>query len=289
MQISGSTRVFMVIGDPITQVQAPALFNPVFRRFDIDAVLVPAHVRAGQAPEFARHVLQAGNIDGLWVTVPHKPALLPLLAGVDRHARIAGSVNAVRRHSDGTLQGGLFDGTGLVSALRHVGIEPQGLRVLLVGTGGAGAAIAAALLDSGVASLALQDLGRRADELAARLQAARAAEGLGCAPLLTGPRIDLASQDLVIHATPLGLKPDDPLPIDVSRLSPGTKVYDILMKTCATPLLRACAAHGIEAHAGFEMLVQQVPDYLGFFGLHDAAAALRGDLVEVRRSVGTLP
>lgn len=277
----------MVIGDPVAQVQAPALFNPVFTRFGVNAVLVPAQVPAQHVVGFATHVMQAGNIDGLWVTVPHKPALLPCLARMDRAAQLAGAVNAVRRNAAGELEGGLFDGLGLVAALRQVGIEPHGRHVLLVGAGGAGAAIAVALLESGVAALGLHDLGERSLRLAAQLHSTSQAGG-ACPPIepRSGPQADPAGYDVVIHATPLGLREDDPLPFDVARLDPGARVFDILMKARPTPLLRACAARGIEAHPGFEMLVQQMPDYLDFFGLPDAARALRADLSDVRRTLG---
>lgn len=278
MNISGTTRVFLVVGDPITQVQAPALFNRIFQRHGLDAVLVPAQVSADDFPAFARQVLRAGNISGLWLTIPHKTALVAELADMDSSARIAQSVNAVRRRADGQLEGALFDGIGLVAALRHLGIEPRGLRVLLLGTGGAGAAIATALLENGVASLALHDLGTRAQALADRLGA------LGTGRLQVQGN-DPAGFDLVVHATPLGLRADDPLPFDVARLDPGARVIDILMKHRPTPLLRACAERGIEAHPGFEMLVQQVPDYLDFFGMQDSARVLRADLSDVRQTL----
>ena len=274
MQISGTTRVFMVIGDPIAQVQAPLVFNDLLRRHGVDAVLVPAHVRPGQVAAFARHVLAAENIDGLWVTIPHKPALAMLVDHCDRNAAVASSVNAVRREQDGKLLGALFDGEGFVKALRHFGFDPARRSALLVGAGGAGAAIAASLIGTGLRHLALHDLGDRAAELASRLAAH------ATSTRVTPAGADPAGFDLVVNATPLGLKPDDPLPFDVERLDAGATVVDILMKP--TPLLPACRARGIDAHPGFEMLVQQVPDYLEFFGLHDAARAVRADLSEVR-------
>lgn len=280
MDISGSTRVFMVVGDPITQVQAPGIFNRVFQRFGVDAVLVPAQVKAADFPRFARTVLSAGNIDGLWLTIPHKTPLVDELSWLDSSARVARSVNAVRRNAAGALEGGLFDGSGLVGALRHFGLSPEGARVLLLGCGGAGAAIATALLETGVGALGLHDVGTRAQQLAQRL------DGCGSVvPFIWQPGQSLQNFDLVVHATPLGLNPTDPLPLDVSQLSPHTHVVDILMKHRPTPLLRACAERGIRAFPGFEMLVQQVPDYLNFFGLDDVAQALRADLSEVRTAL----
>lgn len=270
----------MVLGDPVSQVQAPQLFNPLFERHGIDAVLVPALVPRERCSSFCREILAAGNIDGLWLTIPHKPLVMPLLAHWDRDAELAQAVNAVRRNPDGSLEGALFDGSGFAKALASFGFQPPGKRALLVGAGGAGAAIAAALLHAGLHQLALHDLGDRASALAHRLQ-----------PHSPGTRVtaagsDPAGFDLVINATPLGLDADDPLPFDVDRLQADALVVDILMKPQGTPLLRACAQRGVAAHPGFEMLVQQVPDYLSFFGLHAAARAVQADLSPVRDLLG---
>lgn len=276
MQISGRTRVFMVLGDPVSQVLAPQLFNPLFARHGVDAVLVPAQVPRERVQAFTRHVLAADNIDGLWLTIPHKPLVMPLLQHLDLHAQRAQAVNAVRRNADASLEGALFDGRGFVRALAHFGFEPAGRRALLVGAGGAGAAIAVALLETGLERLALSDLGERAQRLAGAL----APHAAGTEVVAAGN--DPAGFDLVINATPLGLRADDALPFDVARLDAHATVVDILMKPQGTPLLRACAARGVRAHPGFEMLVQQVPDYLAFFGLHDVGQAVRADLGAVR-------
>jgi len=272
-QITGKTRVFMVAGDPVDQVQAPAIFNRVFQKFNVDAVLVPVQVNPDRFVDFATTVLEAGNVDGLWITIPHKPKLMPFFNKIDAASQMSRSVNAVRRHQDGTLEGGMFDGNGLVSALRHFGVDPSGLRVLLLGTGGAGAAIATALLEAGVQELALHDLGDRAERLAQRFNNEK----------VSVPGADPAGFDLIINATPLGLNSDDPLPVDVSRIDPTAKVVDILMKHKPTPLLQACAKRNIEAYPGFEMLVQQVPDYLRFFGMPDIADKVKDDLSDVRK------
>ncbi|MBL8350205.1 MAG: shikimate dehydrogenase [Burkholderiaceae bacterium] len=277
MQISGRTRVFMVVADPVAQVQAPAVFNALFQRHAVDAVLVPAHVAAADFAGFARHVLAARNIDGLWLTIPHKTAAVALLDRCDAAGRAARAVNALRREADGTLSGGLFDGLGFVAALRQQGFAPRGRRVLLVGTGGAGVAIAAALVDAGVGALALFDAAPgRAAEVAGQL--ARP----GAAAIALPASADPAGFDLVVNCTPLGLDEHDPLPFDVARVDAGARVVDILMKPAPTPLLRECTARGLLAHPGFEMLVQQVPAYLDFFGLTGLAAAVRDDLAAVR-------
>ena len=277
MEITGKTRVFMVVADPIAQVRAPELYNGLFRRHGVDAVLVPAHVAPAHFTGFAQQVLAAKNIEGLWLTIPHKTAMLALLDRCDRFGQVAQAVNAVRRNADGGLEGALFDGIGFVAALRHAGFEPRGQRALLIGAGGAGVAIATALADAGVSMLSLFDaVPVRAAEVQERLTLHYPVEfSLPAEPDPTG-------HDLVVNCTPLGLKDSDPLPFDAARLDRDTLVVDILMKNQPTPLLRACAARGIAAEPGFEMLVQQVPAYLDFFGLHGIADAVRDDLSEVR-------
>lgn len=261
MDIHGRTRVFMILGDPVAQVRAPALFNPLFARHGVDAVLVPAHVAPGDVEGFVRHVLKARNIDGLWLTVPHKAALFGLLDRCDRRATIAQAVNAVRRNADGSIEGALFDGEGFAKGLADAGVVVQGARVLVFGTGGAGAAIAVALAERGVARLVLHDADpARAEALAARLRAAFAID-----VRVAGP--DPAGHGLVVHATPLGLRAGDPLPFDPARVDAGATVADILMTPQPTPLLQACRARGLRAFDGLPMMQRQAEDYLAFFGL----------------------
>jgi shikimate dehydrogenase len=263
MDITGRTRVFMILGDPIAQVQAPALFNPIFRAQGIDAVLVPAHVSPADLGGFVQQVLRARNIDGLWLTIPHKAAVLPLLDRCDRLGRIAQAVNAVRRNADGTLEGALFDGEGFAKALDRFEVPVPGRRVLIVGTGGAGMAIAVSLAERGAAAIALFDPDTaRSAAAAARINAAFAGQ-----PARVATTADAAGFDLVVQASPLGMERGDALPIDPASVEPGAVVVDILMKNQPTPLLRACAARGLQVHPGFEKLNQQIPDYLRFFGL----------------------
>jgi shikimate dehydrogenase len=281
MAITGSTRVFLILGDPIEQVRAPEQFNHLFARHGVDAVLVPAQVAARDLAAFVRHVFTARNIDGLWLTIPHKAAVMPLLDRCDRLGSLAQAVNAVRRSADGLIEGALFDGVGFVKALDRFGIAAQGARALVVGGGGSGVAIAASLAERGVARLALYDLDTaRTAAVAARLRAAwPALDVFGAASA------DPAGFDIVVNATPLGLNAGDPLPFDPARVDAGAAVVDILMKNQPTPLLRACQARGVTAYPGYEMMIQQAADYLAFFGLHDVARAVDEDPSELRRLI----
>jgi shikimate dehydrogenase len=277
MHITGHTRVFMILGDPVVQVRAPEVFNALFRQHGVDAVLVPAQVRSEHLDSFVRSVLQAGNIDGLWLTIPHKAPVLGLLDHCDPLGRVAGAVNAVRRNADGTVEGSLFDGQGFVKALDHWGIDAASQRVLLLGAGGAGMAIATSLAQRGVANLALFDASpERAAAVATRVA------GEFDTPVSLPETNDPAGFSLIVNATPLGLQASDPLPVEVARLDPSACVVDILMTPRPTRLLQACHGRGITAHPGFEMLLRQMPDYLSFFGFDTMAAAVSANSDDAR-------
>ncbi|MDE2147306.1 MAG: shikimate dehydrogenase [Burkholderiales bacterium] len=276
-RITGSSRVYYILGDPVAQVRAPEVYNHLFQRHGIDAVLVPLKLPAAALPGFLAHGMAAENLGGFWATIPHKAALAELLQPTDPVAVVAGAVNAVRRLADGRLEPALFDGIGFVKGLDHFGIGVAGRRVLVVGAGGGGHAVAAALATRGPAALAVFNRTRaRAAGLVARLQP------LVGAAAVVAETDDPAGYDLVVNCTSQGLKADDPLPFDPARVDAGAAVVDIIMSREPTPLLRACRARGLQAEPGFEMLVQQVPEYLRFFGLPALAATLQADLGEVR-------
>jgi shikimate dehydrogenase len=275
--ITGTTRVFYILGDPVAQVRAPEVYNHLFQQHGVDAVLVPLKLPATALASFLEHGLKAENIGGFWATIPHKAALADALQPTDPVANIAGAVNAVKRHADGRLEAALFDGIGFVKGLDHFGMAVTGKRVLVVGAGGGGHAVAAALAQRNPAHLAVFNRSRdRAATLVARLQpligdAAAVAE-----------TTDPAGFDLIINCTSQGLKADDAMPFDPARVDVGAAVVDIIMSREPTPLLRACRARGLRAEAGFEMLVQQIPEYLRFFGFADIAQTVQSDLSAVR-------
>jgi len=276
-RITGTTRVFYILGDPVAQVRAPEVYNHLFEQHGIDAVLVPLKLSAAALPGFLEHGMRAENIGGFWATIPHKAALAALLNPTDPVAVIAGAVNAVKRHADGRLEAALFDGIGFVKGLDHFGIAIAGRRVLVVGAGGGGHAVAAALAQRGPAALAV--FNRTRDRAAALVERLRPICGQAA---VVAESADPAGFELIVNCTSQGLKPGDPLPFDPARVDAGAAVVDIIMSKVATPLLRECRVRGLQAQAGFEMLVQQVPEYLRFFGFDAIAQALQSDLSGVR-------
>ncbi len=259
--IRGTTTIIAHLGDPIAPVKSPMIYNPYFESAGIDAAVVPMGVRAADYPGVLKGIFCLTNIRGALITMPHKVTTVGLLDECSVAVTIARSCNAVLRRPDGTLYGDLFDGAGFVRGLQRNGFKPAGARCLVVGTGGVGSAIAAALAAADVAELALAD--RNAAALAAL--ADRLHAQYPRLTVTTGSN-DPSGRDLVVNATPLGMNPDDPLPLDVTRLDRRTFVGEVVMKQEITPLLRAARERGCRTQVGTEMLFEQIPLYLEFFG-----------------------
>ncbi len=281
--IQGSTDVYLIPGDPVEQVRAPEVFNRIFQALRINAVLVPVHVAAADIEIFVRTAFLAKNIKGMFLAIPHKSLVMGLLAHCNDYGRVAGAVNGIRRNPDGSLEGGLFDGKGLVGALDYFAIAYARRRVLILGAGGGASAIAASLAIAGErapSEIVLYDpVPGKAQLVASHISAAAQAVGTKVSAVGSG---DPSGFDVVINASPLGLQAGDPLPCDVSRLSAHAAVVDILMKNQPTPWVQAVRARGLVAQPGFEMLIQQAPDYLDFFGYTEAADTVRQDATFIR-------
>ena len=269
-QLSGESLLFPVVGHPVAQVRAPAVFNELFAHAGVAAVSFGLDLPPERAVETCRGLLASPSVGGILVTVPYKKVLSAAADRLGTDARVAGSLNALVRASDGAIEGDLFDGTGFVRGLQAAGHAPAGRKILLLGAGGAGAAIAAKLGASGAALVQVFDpQPGAAGTLAARLQAHYPATSFRP---LAAP--DAEGCDIVVNASPLGLRPEDPLPIDPACLAPGTLVCDIIMKPATTALLRAAQDRGLPVHRGRAMLDHQVPAYLAFFGFADLARRL---------------
>lgn len=263
--ISGKTKLIAHLGYPTESFRAPMIYNPYFEKHGIDAVVVPMGCRPEDYAAFLKLVFRLSNIHGALVTMPHKVPTMALLDEASTTAQVAGSCNAIRLGPDGRLIGDMFDGEGFVRGVLRKGQELSGKRALVVGSGGVGSAIAASLAKSGVAELSLFDGYEPSMQgLAERLR--RAYPGL---TVNTGSN-DPAGYDLVVNATPLGMKDADPLPMDVSRLDPSTFVGEVVMKTEVTPFLAAARERGCTIQVGTDMLFEQIPAYLEFFGFRQA-------------------
>ncbi|SDP82822.1 shikimate dehydrogenase [Rhodoferax sp. OV413] len=274
--ITGNTELIAHIGFPTHAFKAPMIYNPYFDQAGIDAVVVPMGCKAEDYPAFLRSVFSLANIRGALITMPHKVTTAGLLDEVSPTAQIAGACNAVRRNADGKLVGDMFDGEGFVRGVQRKGLQLQGIRAVVVGCGGVGSAIAASLAAAGVGTLRLYDAyGPSMDGLAGRLR-----QHYPALVVETGSN-DPADCDLVVNATPMGMNDGDPLPMDVSRIAPSAFVGEVVMKAETTAFLAAAQARGCRVQVGTDMLFEQIPAYLEFFGLPTTTP-------EVLRSVATL-
>ncbi|WDM61610.1 shikimate dehydrogenase [Pseudomonas sp. NEEL19] len=251
--ITGRTRIFGIIADPIQQVKTPEEMNALMAACGEDRVLVPLHVNEAFLDNAVGGLRSIHNLDGFIVTVPHKTAMVAHCDSLSVAAQMVGAVNVVRREADGSLHGDILDGVGFVAGLRRSGIEAMGMSVYLCGAGGAAQAIAFALAEAGVSRITIANRTRaKAEELIGRLASTFADLSLGVGST------DPSGHELVVNATSMGLRESDDYPCDVTRLSPDQVVAEIIMQPERTRLIEAASAKGCRIHLGRPMLQCQI-------------------------------
>ena len=264
--ISGTTTLIAHLGYPTHTFKSSLICNPWFDKNGIDAAVVPMGIKAEDYPDFFRSVFTLTNIRGALVTMPHKVTTMELVDEISPTAAIAGATNAVLRREDGSLLADQFDGAGFVRGMLRKGFEPSGKRALVVGNGGVGSPIAASLAGLGLAEISLFDPHAAASEALARRIGVHYPE----VKVVVGSK-DPDGYDLIVNATPMGMKHGDPLPVDVDRVAPGSYVGDVVLNTDVTPFLQAAKDKGCTIQVGRDMLFELIPAYLEFFGFEGAA------------------
>lgn len=259
--ISGVTRVYAIIGHPIAQVQSPEYFNAFFAEAGIDAVLVPMHIHPQDAAASIAALMRMPNLHGLIATVPHKAALLAAVDQRTDRAKLCNGANVARPDAKGGWRGDMLDGLGFINGLRAHGHDPKDAVVHMAGAGGVGSAIAVALAEAGIASLTMWDIDwYRAQSLGTVL-------GNRFPRLHLRPeRGNVAQASIVINATPMGMKPDDAMPIDVDTLRPETVACDVISKPVMSRFLQAAQAKGCPIITGKDLFDGQVAAMKSFFG-----------------------
>ena len=265
--INGNTKLIAHLGYPTHTFKAPLIYNPYFEASGIDAAVVPMGCRPEDYPEFLKLVFRLSNIHGALITMPHKITTVGLLDEVSKNVEVAGACNAVRIAEDGRLIGDMFDGEGFVRGVLRHGRQILGKRAIITGAGGVGSAIAASLAHAGVAEICIFDThAAMMRELAERLR-----HHYPELKVLTGSN-DPTGFDIVVNATPLGMKDGDPLPFEVERISPDAFVGEVVLKQEITPFLAAVRARGCDFQVGVDMLFEQIPAYLEVFGFPTTTA-----------------
>ncbi|EKD98401.1 MAG: hypothetical protein ACD_23C00458G0002 [uncultured bacterium] len=257
--IRGTTNLIPMFGTPLAGVRAPTLFSAYFEKINADTVLIPMEVQSNYPATF-REVLKVTNVVGAMVTFPYKRNI-DLADAVSPASEVAQACNVIVKRPDGTLYGDIFDGVGFAMGLRRAGFNFENARCLLVGCGGAGAAVAAALINFGVNYVGVS--GRNVKEAQALTDRLNKYAGNRAQAAFVSSDPD--GYNLVVNATPLGMKDGDPLPFDIARVSPGMTVADMVMGQ-ETALLRAAAARGCKTQPGTRMLFEQLSPVSEFWG-----------------------
>jgi len=253
--ISGATKIYGILGYPVRHTFSPGMHNSAFAELGMDACYVPFAVEPDRLGDAVKAIVPLG-LCGLNITVPHKEKVIPYLDGLSQEAQLIGAVNTIEV-KEGKLTGHNTDGRGFLRSLKEdAGFAPEGKVFLLVGSGGAARAVGFGLALAGAKKIVLRDVdAKKADALARDIRDRTAAD------VVTIPEdalIDAAlSSDCLINATPLGLKPNDPLPLAEEMLNNNHLVCDLVYNPQETRLLQAAASRGARTLSGIGMLLYQ--------------------------------
>lgn len=257
--LSGETLLYPIIGDPIRFVKSPQQLTTKFQERNHNGICIPMQVPEGKLESFLRGVDSVLNVRGLLITMPHKNRMFPYCTTASETSKLLGVVSVARRNADGSWHGDMLDGLSFVAAQKRQGARLEGARVLQVGAGGAGSAIAIALLDAGVRELVVHDANQSRGNELVRLLAAR-----GRGRVVAGPP-DPTGCDMVVNATPMGMSAEDPLPVPAHLLTSSMFVGDVVAGHGVTPLLQAARAAGCKTADGTQMVeagMDLMPDFL---------------------------
>jgi len=271
MNITGATRLYAIIGDPIAQVRSPEVFTDLFAAAGANAVLIPIHVPSARFDSIIPGLMAMGNLDGVLVTIPFKARMRPFADRLTAAAECIGAVNALRRETDGSWSGEMFDGVGFVRAVRAKGATLHGRRVLMFGAGGAGSAIAYELAAAGVDSIAIRDPDYdRAVSLAKVLHTAF--PSCQIAASASNP----SNEDMIVNASPVGMRPGDGMPGALGTLAPGTLVGDVIVSVSPTALIQHAMRHQCTVVTGRDMHAGQIEAIMRFFAPAEREATTDG-------------
>ncbi|MBU4310210.1 shikimate dehydrogenase [bacterium] len=256
MKIDGETKVVGLIGYPIGHTLSPAMHNRAFEYLDLNYLYLPFPVKESNLKEALR-ALPALSVVGVNVTLPYKERVLEYLDEVSEEAELTQAVNTILV-KDSRLIGYNTDGKGFVTSLKKgAEFNPRDKKVVIIGAGGASRAVSIGLAKEGVEKITLIDIVfNKAQSLASHIAkniskvevAAVKEEGLGK---------EVREADILINATPLGMKPDDSLPIDPKLLHPNLLVYDLIYNPSKTKLLSEAERIGAKTLNGIGMLLYQ--------------------------------
>lgn len=247
MKISGRTKITGLFGYPVEHTLSPAIHNAAFKALGLDYCYVPFLVHPDYLKDAVK-AIKALNFRGVNVTIPHKEAVIPHLDDIDEEASFIGAVNTIV-NEDGRLKGYNTDGRGFMQSIYECGIPVENRDIVIIGAGGASRAISYYLCQEAKA-LFIYDIDRaKAQKLVEDLKKIRNntsfLEDIG----------SIERFNILINATPLGLKEEDPLPFTTTLLKPDQTVCDLIYKK--TKLLREASKKRCFTLSGLGMLLWQ--------------------------------
>ena len=256
--MTGRTRVYGIIGDPVVHSLSPLMQNAAFRELAIDAVYVPFQVKPAEISSAIIGIRSLG-IAGFNVTIPHKISVIGLLEDLSREASLIGAVNTVVREGE-SLVGHNTDAQGFINSLRDdLDYDPSGSRVLLLGAGGAARAALVSLSQAGISEVTVANrTSETAEEMMALLRRTGAATTGNTASLQIFADADrMQSFDLVVNTTSIGMGGTSLPGFSINTLHPDAKIYDMVYVPSETPLIQAARNAGHSAANGIGMLAAQ--------------------------------
>jgi len=256
MEISGKTKVCCVIGDPVEHTLSPFIHNTAFKELGLDFVYLAFRVGREELRN-AMVGVRSLNIHGVNVTMPHKTAVMRYLDEIDSTAKSIGAINTIL-NADGRLVGYITDGVGAINALKENGVGLEGKKLLLLGAGGAGKAIAFHVAQEAKELRILNRTARKAEELAEILgkKFKKKVSGNLLSPELV--KKELEDADILVNATSVGMHPDvNRSLVNPSWLRPDLYVMDIIYNPLESKLAKDAKSVGAKVISGVEMLVYQ--------------------------------
>lgn len=253
-----SSKIYGLLGYPLEHSFSPRMHNAVFRKLNIPGQYQLFQKQPQELASFLGS-LERENIWGLNVTVPYKEKVLDFnLIELDNTAPYAKEIRTVNTivRKDGKLKGYNTDVAGFLRHLNKVGFAPLKKKIALLGAGGAGKAVAYSLAKKGAEEIAIFDLERDKSESVGKLLEEIFPDlKLSIVDTVTG--LDIRHKDLLVNATPVGLKGDDPCLVDEGMLHEDLFIYDLIYNPASTKLLSLAKAKGLEHSNGLGMLVYQ--------------------------------
>lgn len=259
MTLSGHTVPFAVLGHPIGHTLSPIMHNASLRSLGMDAIYLAFDVHPDKLMPVLNAMRDMG-FGGVNLTVPLKEVAFQGIDDLGLSARRLGAVNTVEFLEDGALRGHNTDGDGFLEAVRtafDAGVK--GASVFVIGAGGAGRAVAIACAAEGARKLAVTDVDEQRSARVAR-EIAELNPAVETAPVANTPGAWMdcaAAADLIVQATPVGMKTEDPPVLGPEAFRPGQMAFDLIYMYPETPFMKAAAAAGAAAANGLDMLLYQ--------------------------------